>query len=410
MRNANVLDRRFSPKCSNVPRDFLNEDDCYLSDSAWACSADTSLLGQNEVDLPVSMFKMTHEAMRTIYTASGAGDHGTVYLYAIRGLNITLDQQAPRPCDPGRSSRWLPIACSGAAAGVDAEIQAIFRELIDVTPHKSPEDKDFNPYLLDVYYPPSHVSCSKDVSDQSGFEIEDSQGRCWLNTHPDELNVYDFAHWVTSHPGNTDLSNPILDAAKSNNTVLLFPESHELLRWQTSKDSFRGPWKLGANVNFHRLPLDLRTKDIAEVLSIDLAGSSSMGYFETTGPGTLVCGSPNEVATDPFLGGSQERGAFEAATDRFQTSYPSLVAQRQSVWMVAAMEDAGQLRQRIAWALAKILAVTPDALINGMFSSQQRHCVSNTPLILTYAACTSRFFHNRVLLEVLRYIRSECLR
>eukprot|EP00934_Nitzschia_sp_Nitz4_P007090 Nitzschia sp. Nitz4//scaffold25_size161228//48616//54500//NITZ4_002422-RA/size161228-snap-gene-0.22-mRNA-1//-1//CDS//3329544562//7080//frame0 len=79
-------------------------------------------------------------------------------------------------------------------------------------------------------------------------------------------------------------------------------------------------------------------------------------------PGTVVCGSPYEVANEPFLGGSVRRGAFEAEYAQVQAASELMPEQRNKIWSHIILNDHGQLRQRVAWALAQILAISPGSL------------------------------------------------
>lgn len=118
---------------------------------------------------------------------------------------------------------------------------------------------------------------------------------------------------------------------------------------------------------FFELPLELRTPRIAAVLGLNLTSVVANATFpdqsRQVGP-TVVCGSPFEVANDPSLGGSAaSNSTFDAATV-YLRSTPSrdLELQRRTVWIKAALEDTGQLRQRVAWALSQILVIVPDVV------------------------------------------------
>ena len=98
------------------------------------------------------------------------------------------------------------------------------------------------------------------------------------------------------------------------------------------------------------------------------------------GGGTLVCGSPNEVAPDPLLddyfdGLEADQGCFGC-----QSSYANYYQQKQSVWTMIALEAEDQLCQRMAWSLYEHLNVgittAPDNTETNLYSYDilTRHC------------------------------------
>ena len=82
--------------------------------------------------------------------------------------------------------------------------------------------------------------------------------------------------------------------------------------------------------------------------------------------GVLVCGSPNEIANDLSLGGSQSRGAFDSNNPPYTTADAvDLAKQKRIIWTEIALWAKDQLRQRVAWALSQILVVSPTAIDDG---------------------------------------------
>jgi hypothetical protein len=78
----------------------------------------------------------------------------------------------------------------------------------------------------------------------------------------------------------------------------------------------------------------------------------------------VVCGSPYETSTKHKLSsGTLHRGGFDLAT-QFNRTTPTfrLQEQRETVWFEIALNSKDQLRQRIAWALYQILAISPNFL------------------------------------------------
>jgi len=75
----------------------------------------------------------------------------------------------------------------------------------------------------------------------------------------------------------------------------------------------------------------------------------------------VVCGSPNEVANIPELGGTIKMGAFISPIHVDQKD--SLRDQRGIVWANMVLNDNnGQLRQKIAWALSELLVISSEQI------------------------------------------------
>jgi len=79
-------------------------------------------------------------------------------------------------------------------------------------------------------------------------------------------------------------------------------------------------------------------------------GAESVG-----GAGTMVCGSINEVANDPTVRIGFKFDVEFSARHALQTT-------KYSTWFMIALYEKDQLRQRMAWALSQILAVSPGAV------------------------------------------------
>ena len=70
---GNAFDPEFSTMCSNVPRTFLNEEGCFLSDAPSACYTNPQ-----RDEGPEAFFPINHATLRTIYEVTGDGDPGTL--------------------------------------------------------------------------------------------------------------------------------------------------------------------------------------------------------------------------------------------------------------------------------------------------------------------------------------------
>ena len=347
--------------CSNAPRTFLNEDSCAFSDAVTACAAGSydSDGGYYGYDFYVVMNPQT---MRNIYKLTGDGAEGTRYLYAIEGLRVEEDRDISFPCDRNAISRWIPITCTGAHASLDPTMHEIFSMLLFYS------DDEENEFVRDIWNWWDE-DCPAPLFELVGFEVQDDTGTCWKNVHPDHLSVYDFTYWTQSeaHPGNSEFRNPIKEFAEAGKTTLTFPDWHGMDRWAGNKEQFEYAGRIGDVVHYYDLPSELRSPELNEHFGFT---SSEIEYTDSTG--VLVCGSPFEEANDPNLFGSQRRGAFDSLNWYFtsSTDLEDFMKQKRIIWTEAALTANDQLRQRVAWALAQILVVSPDAVQDGIFATE----------------------------------------
>lgn len=86
------------------------------------------------------------------------------------------------------------------------------------------------------------------------------------------------------------------------------------------------------------------------------------GQIPMTSTDTVVCGSPNEVSNDMSLVGE---GNFQIEIGWMDTSETMIDKeyQKQTIWTKIAMQEEDQLRQRVAFAIAQIFAITPVNII-----------------------------------------------
>lgn len=82
----------------------------------------------------------------------------------------------------------------------------------------------------------------------------------------------------------------------------------------------------------------------------------------------VMCGSPFEVASDPTNGGEIRMGAFSSPTVNEFTEGENVQDQRAMIWMEIAMKGQDNLRQRVAWTLSQILAISPDSINADVFT------------------------------------------
>lgn len=311
---------------------FLNEFKCELSYEVDACSpVDPS---EEWISLDSGSFRKIFEATQDL--------ESPVYVYAVEGLRqgkgiVPYDP----PCTPGETSRWIPSSCSGSNPGVRGETRDIFVDLLS-------QSDDTNPYVRDVTFPATGVSCHPDDMGAFSFQVKDKDS-CWLNVHQSHLQVFDFTEWVQQHPGGREYITQFASQNEGNAFKLSFPDWHEMSRWHGWSTFYRSEiGRYGDVVRFSELPSGLHTETIAGALD-------AHAVLAMTGP-TVVCGSPLEVASDPSTAGIQMQDAF-AAAGTFDSAH-NLDRHRRIIWVQIILNAKDALRQRVAWALSQILVVT----------------------------------------------------
>jgi len=357
-------------KCSNVPRTFLNEDNCTLSTQASACNVGIS------VD---ATFELNDDNIKQINTLTGR------YVYALEGLVVTdaYGNETNHFCTPNFRSRWLKGADQACVDPTPLDNAT----RTTVTAFLEGNERDTNPFMRDVIFP-GDGSLPCDLNSPLGTKIQVGND-CWTHVHSDHLSVYDMTYWSLpdTHPGNMHAEmrgaeNPIKKWMDSSDSArLVFPSSHPLtgttnpmtdmpfeldhpiLRWEVHHSKFDYVGRFGDSTDFKDLPTGLRTAEVAENYGATFnAGSSNV----------LVCGSPGEIANNASLGSLFD---VTASAMRDTTSSSDLARQRENVWTTIAVESKDQLRQRMAWALSQILVIVKDGI-----PSQDR----NTEMFLQY--------------------------
>jgi len=325
-------------KCANVPRTFLNEEYCQVSYSDDSCTS-TKIDEQ-----PITLGRNTIKEM---------GQQTKRSIHYLLGLDISMDTQlTSKPCDVGSRSRWIrKWEDEECETNLHQNTHKIFLKLL----RKSDED---NLFLKDVFFPRGK-SCHQ--NDKSKFKMKVKDGNiCYMVTHPDNFNVYDFTEWSRIHPGNMEgRPNPIKQFLKDKDPSLRFPWHHPLFRWQNSKQFIPFIGRLGDQVSSIDLPENLR--------------SYLPNYHgdDITGRATIICGSPGEVANDEnYLLSTTFSTSKGPGLENHVLDY--YVQQKKTVWINIVLGAKDQLRQRMAWALSQILVVSTS------------NCDINTEVFLNY--------------------------
>ena len=153
--------------CSNVPRTFLNEDQCQVSSDACRRSGDS----QTEILLE-------NNTIAALNNLTGR------YAYAIKGLLVKYDGIVlDHPCTPGLRSRWERkniLECSPTDLYGNTSAS-----LIDLLM----ESGDKNPYIRDVNFPKEGMICeASDTEPEIEIEVD---GVCWKRVHDEYMSIFD---------------------------------------------------------------------------------------------------------------------------------------------------------------------------------------------------------------------------
>ena len=178
------------------------------------------------------------------------------------------------------------------------------------------------------------------------------------------MSVYDFEYWTgPMHAGNVAKEsrgepNPIKSPFDLHGYAnLTFPWHHPMNRWNEFKNGFEFIGRLGDTIDFRDLPELLRGQAVADgfgVATDDAATSNNI----------MVCGSPGEVSNDPTISGASFIPATGDKVDVDLMSDRDFFQHRATTWTTIALTAPDQLRQRMAWALAQLLVVSPIAMEN----------------------------------------------
>ena len=334
--------------CSNVPRTWQNEKSCRLSQHSQVCGS--SLSSQNQ-PLEIKLDSATLKLFYTL-THSISGGERARYVYAMLGLRLEDDDEAPPPCQPLARSRWISRSSTEADCTKDSTQNP---QTSKVLSHLITSFGDGTGSLRDIYFPArSDSTCHPDDVATKGLSVF-ANGTCWHQVHPNHWQVYDLTMWLNAHPGGSDKIAQFAETLDSE--FLLYPDNHDMQRWQTNRDRFPNLGRLGDTIRFQDLNRELRTSQaiLKHFFPQDFASGDGTSVSSVS---TVVCGSPGEVANDLTANGETLRGAFSVYTE-FNNTNGRNDNDKQTVWMTVALTAPDQLRQRMAWALSQILVRFP---------------------------------------------------
>ncbi len=317
--------------CSNVPRNFLNEDQCVLSSDACRPSADSQVEVLLEDDTLKLLYNLTSR-----------------YVYAMEGLHV-VDQvddgefpwKLQHPCTDNLRSRWMRKDLT------ECDPTIIFEGTNKTLSTLLSAETDRNPYIRDIHFSAlrGHFCNATDISNTPEVEIEVGD-TCWKRVHDDYLSIYDLTYWVDRHPGGPD---HITKWAEDDGVFIEFPNrkggnEHPMYRWHDNSHKFTYVGRYGDMTRIRDLPNDLRTEKVIDYYQ-DAANIDTSGV--------LVCGSPGEIASN-----KAEGFAFDAVND-FITGYWWPDENKSTIWAMINLSAPDQLRQRVAWALAQVSRPIP---------------------------------------------------
>ena len=328
----------------SAPKTFLNEQTCAISHG---CRPDDYLGGS---------FVLNHSTIRAFFT------EGANFVYALDALPLDTSID---PCG-NRATRWVarPGACVGGETPVDAATASVLVTALNGQDGANMAVKDIT---LDATAQAACVTGSGGSS-AIGAKLE-VNGSCWEHSHPNQLDVYDFTLWANDHDGNVAAGGffPIKAFAHDGHSVLHFPASHPISRFQTAWSLGPRVGRLGDALTFDALPRTVQTAGVARALGLSVTPRAGVAGVET-------CGSPGEVASDPSLG-----NVYYWGKQRYKQVAPYALQEvlspyrlrdngimKQMVHTMLALHAPDQLRQRVAWALAQWLVVAQfDASVLG---------------------------------------------
>jgi cullin-associated NEDD8-dissociated protein 1 len=342
-------------ECPNVPKNFLNAHTCRTG--AESCAP---------VGYSSKMFTLDEAIVKKFYTLASR------HVHVITGLTTENS-----PCTTG-TSRWVSRNKTGKCDDrLDADSRAVIIEALqfknlcktcdEYRPDKKREgvESDIitrissrsNGFVRDVLI---HKQCKAEAGAQVLVD-----GTCWQHVHENEMNVYDFTYWANAHDDPkaaaslTEGSKAVAAFAETGSAEFKWTGSMPLwdatTRDRRMKIGLLGPF--GNNVDFVAIPLDSRVEEIARVVGSEKSGGDAA---------TEVCGSPGEVASDPYLGDtvnmaleSGETGKWEIGHSVFDTKVPQ-DREGTMVFQNIMLGAQDQLRQRVAWALNQLFVVNDD--------------------------------------------------
>ena len=153
--------------CSNVPRTFLNEDQCKVSSDACRPSSNSQV-----------NILLDNSTLAALNNLTGR------YTYAIKGLLVKYDGIVlDHPCTPDLRSRWLRKNIT------DCDPTDLYENTNQSLTELLSNSGDRNPYFIDVTFPEEGLICeASDTEPEIEIEVD---GVCWRRVHDEYMSVFD---------------------------------------------------------------------------------------------------------------------------------------------------------------------------------------------------------------------------
>jgi uncharacterized protein (DUF1800 family)/uncharacterized protein (DUF1501 family) len=301
-------------------------------------------------------------------------------------VDINGDPYLTSPCASTSTSRWVrdpsDIICANTA-GLGPKTIKTYSDLIS---GKGMTNNDFNPNVVDV----RRAIRSCDAEDTTKLELGNVQvgATCWKHVHPSELSVVDFTTAdVTKYGVSTSPRVTI------NDMVWFYTQANSVIGTLDDHVKLDGS---------EPSPLD------------DASVQDAHGTLEynPSKAGVLVCGSPNEVASDPWHGDRGFDVTHAEGTGYRTMSIWELAAQRHTTWAHMALHAPDQLRQKMAWSLSQIVSVgLPNSFI---FNEQTEHYIAFYDLFVknafgNYLTLMKEYSFNHIMGEWLSFKGNKSL-
>lgn len=302
-------------KCHNVERNFMNEDHCTLSYESTACKPKQSpkpviILSQSNLD------GIRNLIGKPIYAVNGLAISSI--------LNKNTKVNAPCASKNRQYSRWVKKSSDTVCNNTANLGQGTYSIFVDSI---AARDRGLNEDVYDLGR--QFTRCDTDDEGKTDMGRVLVDGECWWHVHPSEFNVYDLA-------GVDETSYIVTDGFATFHSIEAFEEV-----------SSRPIGRLGDHVSSE--------SGAAEPLDNDAVHAAYRTLeFNPSNEAVLVCGSPDEVASDPFYGDS----GFDVVTPENEgfreRSISELSSQKYTVHTETAIHAQDQLRMKTAWALSQV--------------------------------------------------------
>jgi hypothetical protein len=285
---------------------------------------------------------------------------GGMNLYVVTGLVLSSTYDTSTgfnaPCattNKNQWSRWMKepsdLVCNNTA-DLGHGTYKIYQDMIQGLQTSGDRNHD----IIDA----DRDFSSCDVADQGKTDLGKVQaydGSCWRHVHIAEMDVI-----------NLSGADPSLYTISGNTVTFTSTEVFE----SSIAGNYPVIGKFGDHIEIDDsppFPLDQASiQETYKTLEYNPAGQS-----------VLMCGSPEEVASDPFYGDLGFDIVLPEKTASRIMSESELSAQKQTIWTELALNAPDTLRQKMAWSLSQIVSV-------GVRNANEAHKFERTEAYLAF--------------------------